>query len=100
MLKIWVRQYLQFYAAIFYLSKPVESVPISKIATVAAILNIFEQHFLLNHISECTETQFEALGRHGEFELLKLFRLDIQDVTMAASLNFFKQHFLPNHISE
>ena len=51
----------------------------SKMAAMAAILKIFKRHQLPNGKSDSAETWLGALGRHGESELLKSFRSDIQD---------------------
>ena len=66
------------------------SVPISKMATMSAILKIFKQYLLWpswkSSIVFCswTVSQIEwkwwkASGHHGDLELLKWFRSDIQD---------------------
>ena len=43
------------------------------------IFKIFKPHLLANAKLDWAETWSEALGRHGESELLKLFHSNIQD---------------------
>ena len=44
-----------------------------------AILKILKPHLLPNPKSDWAQTWWEALGPHGDVELLKSFRSDIQD---------------------
>ena len=46
---------------------------------MAAILKVFSCYLLPNSKSDGVETWWKALGQHGDLELLKWFRSDIQD---------------------
>ena len=48
-------------------------------ATMAAILKVFSCYLLPNSKSDGVETWWKASGQHGDLELLKCFRSDIQD---------------------
>ena len=50
---------------------------IFKMATTVAILKFFKLYLLQNHKSDCVKTLWEALERHRDSELLRLFRSDI-----------------------
>ena len=50
---------------------------ISKIAATASILKIFKPHLLLNAKLDWAQAWLEALGRHGDSELLKSFHSNI-----------------------
>ena len=73
------------------------SVPVSKLATMAAILKkkTSKPHLLPNGKSDWAESWWEALGRYGDSALLKSFRPDIHDGRHGSYLDFFKRHF-PN----
>ena len=51
----------------------------SKMATMVAVLKILKRHLLPNGKSDWAETWWEALGRHGDAELLNSFHSDICD---------------------
>ena len=51
---------------------------ISMMTAMAAILKVFSSHLLLNGKSGGVETWWKALGQHGDLEMLKWFRSDIQ----------------------
>ena len=55
------------------------SIPISKMATMAAILKFFKRQLLPKYKSEWAETWWEASQSHRDSELLKSFGSDIQD---------------------
>ena len=52
---------------------------ISKMAAMVASLKILKQHLYPKGNSDYAETWWEALGRHGDSELLNLFHSDIQN---------------------
>ena len=47
--------------------------------SMAAILEVFSCYLLPNIKSDGAETWWEALGQHGNLEILKWFRSDIND---------------------
>ena len=69
-------------------------IPISKTATMAAILKFFKRHLLLNAKSDWAETWSEASQWHRDSKLLKSFHSDIK------ILKFFKRHLLLNPKSD
>ena len=63
---------------------------VSMMATMAAILKAFSCYLLLNSNSHGAETWWKALGQHGDLELLKWFRSDIQDGHHGSHLEKFQ----------
>ena len=64
------------------------SVRFVSISKMAAILKFFKRHLTQDRKSEWAETWWEVLGRHGDSELLKSFRSDIQDGPWRPSWNY------------
>ena len=50
-------------------------------------------------MSDSAETWWEASGRHGDSELLKLARPIANMAAFAAILKIFKRHLFPNRLS-
>ena len=86
------------------------SIWLSKMAFWAAILKILKPHLLPNSKSDRAQTWCEALGPHGDLELIKSFRSDIQDgrhvshlenlqtASPLAVLKVFNCYLLPNSV--
>ena len=68
---------------------------ISMMASMAAILKVFNCYLLLNGKSDGVETWWKALGQHGDLELLKRFRSDIQDGHHGSHLETLQITFAP-----
>ena len=55
---------------------------------MAAILKSYRQHLTQDRKSDWNETWWEVSGRHGDSELLKSFRSDIEDGPWRPSWNY------------
>ena len=62
----------------------------------SAGIKILERHLLLDQWSDGAETWWEALWLHGDSELLKLFRSDIQDGCYDGHLEILQSTSPPN----
>ena len=82
---------------LFRIAKLKSFCSISKMATAGAILKVFKWHLLPYYKSDWAKTWWEAFERHGDSELLKSFRSDIQDGHHSSHLEIIQTTSLPNH---